>query len=138
MANITTYLRQLKRGGFPAVGPKVGVIDVDPIDISAAGATDTVELVEAEAAMLVLACGVEVVTATTGATEVEIGDGTDADQFFTATAVNATGELVGTPTNQMLLAGEKLVLTLSVAAPGGTGVLRPWAVVADVNDLSGD
>lgn len=139
MANTTTYLAQLKRGGFPALGSKLGVIEVDDIDISAASDGDTFEVALSESACLVLAAGVEVNTATTGASTGDLGDGSTATLFGDGMALDATGlaQDATYPGPQMLAAGSKLVLSVVDADAGGTGSVRVWAVVADIEDLRG-
>lgn len=137
MANIDTNLTYLNRGGFPALGSKVGVMEVTDIDVTGLAIGDTIEVALSESDCIVSAAGVEVLTPTTGATIGTLGDGTSAALFGTTTTLAVAGnKFDATAGAQLLTAGSKLILTLTVEAPV-TGVLRVWALVADVEDLRG-
>ena len=139
MADSTAYRKTLERGGFPAIGPKSGLIEIDGIDISAMASGDTVQLILSDDNLLVLAAGIEVETATTGATELDLGDGVTATLFGDGMLANAVGIVQDAtyPGPQVLDAAATLTLTLTVANAGGTGIVRVWAYVVDINDVSG-
>lgn len=161
MATAADSVVTIERGGFPALGAKYGIVEatINLLTVSqelvaqgdgelATG--DVIQAISLPKGTLVLAAGVELVTAIAGASALtlDVGTGDDADQWadgFDAAAasvgglstipVGVTTEAKGNP--KVLAAAD----TIDVTAAGVTGsltagVIRVWAAVADINDLS--
>jgi hypothetical protein len=140
MAITTSYVKELKRGGFPALGAKVGIIEIDDIDISAAVSGDSFDLFTVESACQVLSASIEVKTETTNASTGDIGiKGGTTTLFGDGMALNATGLVQDAtyPGPQFASADDVIQVSVEDADAGGTGSIRVVLVIADIEDLSG-
>ena len=154
----------MTRGSFPAVGPKVGVIEavIDLATVSAEliaqgdgvlATADAIEVFTLPQGTVVLSAGIEVTETVVGATALNVGLGVtdvDVDQFVTNVDIGASTSYVLTdylPPNQVggpwlvgTGAAGALTDTLDILCGTVTGTvtagkLRVFAVVADVTDL---
>lgn len=140
------------RGGFPALGTKVGVVERE-IDLNAAVtekgaalvATDTIEVFSLRKGQMILAAGLTVVTAAAGtALAIDLGDGGDADRFvadFDAKgAAGTVAPVVSANIPYVYDAADALEInlkTVTTVTALSWGKVRVWAVIADVEDLAG-
>ena len=136
----TTVDIDIERGGFPSVGPKVGLvqntIDFDDVTYSEAG--DWVSVFTFKAPTLVLAAGMYVVTAATD-TSSTIALGTGGSNVLMAAVAMATAADVGASTfgEAPLYFAADAILTAAVATATSAGAkVRFWAVIADVGDMA--
>lgn len=134
----------MKRGGFAALSPAVGWIEKD---ITLGGVTDAaneaVEIVTLEDDTLVLACIVEVVTATTNSITASVGVGGgggaatalcgEVDVSAAAGTKYSGGQGVA---NVLVAAGDAIEIEVSGDA-GAAGAVRVKLLVADAEDLDG-
>jgi len=128
------------RGGFPSVGPKVGLIQAE-VDLTTLLTTDDSAMAFAiPAGTLILNMGIEVVTASTGAATVDLGKSQGGAEFAVALAVNGTAGTKlsgGTAVCNVVCSAATTVYVSLVAAQASTpGVIRVWAVIVDINDMA--
>ena len=136
----TTVDIDIERGGFPSVGPKVGLvqntIDFDDVTYSEAG--DWVSVFTFKAPTLVLAAGMYVVTAATDVSSaVALGTG-GSDVLMAAVAMAAAADVGASSFGETPLyfaADAILTAAVSVATSAGAKV-RFWAVIADVGSMA--
>lgn len=140
MAAVTSEIVEVKRNAWPALGAKIGLIQIE-VDIGdLLDATDlNVQLFDFDASCLVMNVGMEIVEAAENAVDGQIGLTTGAE-YLAASDLDAA---VGTQysggeglANVIAAAGSKMVLTVD-GDPGDTGKVRVWAIIADINDLEG-
>lgn len=93
---------------------------------------DIIQIANLPAGAVVLAAGVQVVTAGSGTGTFALGDTGSATRFTAATAVNATSYTAGV-TAHVYTAQDTLQITVGTANVT-TGVYTVWALVANMND----
>lgn len=131
----------IERGGWPAMGSKVGMIQktIDLDDMTWASTGDWVEVFTFDAPTIVLAAGVYVVTAATNtASTVALGTG-GSDVLMAAVAMSAAGVSGASTFGETPLAfAADAHLTAAIStATGAGGEIRVWALVADIGDVAG-
>ena len=136
----TTVDIDIERGGFPSVGPKVGLvqntIDFDDVTYSEAG--DWVSVFTFKAPTMVLAAGMYVVTAATD-TSSTIALGTGGSGVLMAAVAMAAAADVGASTfgETPLYFAADAILTAAVDTATSAGAkVRFWAVIADVGSMA--
>ncbi len=142
--NSVAQVAVIGRGGFPSIGPKVGLIQ-NTVDLAALTAgNDSTAVFTLPAGTLVIGMGIEVVVATAEAVTVSLGfDGTAAGSRTEFAGELATNGAVGTKlaggyakANVVLTAADSIVAEISGDA-GAAGQIRVWALIADVADMDG-
>lgn len=105
-----------------------------------AGATalttsDTLQVINLPANTMVLAAGLEVVTAGTGNCDLDLGfTGGTADLFVTDLPLDTVGiEVAALAAPHIVSAADTIDLLFVAAAPGSAGVVRAFAIVVDLN-----
>ena len=167
MATAADSVGTIERGGFPALGSKVGVAEV-VIDLATVSAElvaqgdgvlatgDVIEALSLPQGTLVLRAGVEVTETVVGVAALPISlgiTGGDVDHFVASTDVGSGTSYVATdytPTKQgtgAYVIGEGAAgatsdtIDILCGTVSGTSVtagkLRVWAVIADAADLTG-
>ena len=121
--------------GFPSSGPNVRVV-AEVVDFSATtnAAADVFEVISVPANTVVLAAGINVVTADSAGNSgtLALGDGTDADRFVAASTPAAAGQetpIFATTAPKMYSAADTIDLTVATGAINA--VVRVWAIFAD-------
>lgn len=106
----------------------------------AAGATalttsDTLQVINLPANTMVLAAGLEVVTAGVGNCDLDFGfTGGTADLFVTDLPLDTVGiEVAALAAPHIVTAADTIDLLFVAAAPGSAGVVRAFAIVVDLN-----
>jgi hypothetical protein len=137
--NVNTDLgKTIERGGWMAIGPKLGLlqVDIDLDDVTYSEANDWISVFTFDATSVVLAAGIYVTTQTTSACNAVLGTGGD-NTILTATSIGTTGtEIVSTATVPVAFAADG-IMTLGFSATPAGGAVRVWALVLDRGDLSG-
>jgi hypothetical protein len=107
---------------------------------TAAGATalaqnDTLQVIQLPANTMVLGAGLEVVTAGTGDCDLDFGfTGGTADLFVTDLPLDTEGiEVAALAAPYIVGAADTIDVLFVAAAPGSAGVVRAFAIVADLN-----
>ena len=136
----TTVDIDIERGGFPSVGPKVGLVQntIDFDDVTYGEVGDWVSVFTFKAPTLVLAAGMYVVTAATN-TLSTIALGTGGSAVLMAAVAMAAVADVGASTfgETPLYFAADAILTAAVATASSAGAkVRFWAVIADVGDMA--
>jgi len=149
MSTMNDQLATLTLDGFPALGQKVGLVQVE-IDLaevlaekgSALADNDVIEAIQIPAGQLVLTAGIQVVTAANGTTlTADLGiTGGDVDQFVDGGNLRAAaGTYCATPVtaqHHLFTAADSIdVLLLTLTGTVSTGKFRVWALVASVSAL---
>jgi len=143
MTTTTSELLVMERGGYPALGSKVGVVEstVTLGDVLSA-ANDRAQAIEFNAETLVLCAGFEVVEATTNAVTASLGwNASGAGSATELMGETATDAAAGTNVSggyskaNVLGAADGIIVAEVSGDPGAAGSIRVWAVVADVQDL---
>ena len=129
----------IERGGFPSVGPKLGLIQAE-VDISTLLTTDDyADVFAIPAGTLVLSAGIEIVTPSTAAATVDLGSTVGGNEFAAALACNGAAgtKLSGGQAKQNVVcsAASTMYASLEAAELGTPGVIRVWAIVADIRDM---
>jgi len=166
MATAADSVATMKRGAFPALGSKIGIIEntISFATISAElvaqgdgilATGDVIQVLTLPQGTVVLAAGIEVTETVVGATALEVGlgvTGGDVDQFVTnvdigsSTSYVLTDYLVPNPTGGSWVVGDGAagattdtmdILCGTVTGTVTAGKLRVWAILADAADLSG-
>jgi hypothetical protein len=106
----------------------------------AAGATalttsDTLQVIQLPANTMVLAAGLEVVTAGTGNCDLDLGfTGGTVDLFVTDLPLDTVGiEVAPLAAPHIVAAADTIDMLFVAAAPGSAGVVRAFAIIADLN-----
>ena len=148
MATVSTEQKTMERGGWPALGPKVGYVEAEVTLTNGASANDRVGVFNFEARTLVMALGLQIVspcanavTASAGAASEGAGSATTLlgevsvdDALVSGVGLSYSGgEGLA---NVIVDADDPVVLELS-GDPGAGGTVRVFAVVADISDVSG-
>ena len=128
------------RGGFPALGSKVGLIQAD-VTIGGVMATagDVNQVFEFESNTLVLCAGLTVLVPTTNTVDADLGLAGGAELLAASdvsAAAGTTYEGGYLLANVIIDAGDTLDLSISADA-GAAGSVRVWALVADIGDAEG-
>jgi hypothetical protein len=101
-------------------------------------AADTVQMLAVTAETLVINAGIEILTASSGSVTYQLGDGSDANRYMTATAADATGHkaTVAAVTNVgHIYASADTLDLLGAGATDTAGKIRMWAVMVDVSGV---
>jgi len=139
MSEVTTRAKALQnRGAFPAIGPRMGIIEneINMADFTSTASGDSVKAITFDVPVLLIAAGIEVTTACDTSVTLSLGDAEDGTQYVNGQAADTTGQktLAG-PANPVIKAAAS---QLSLTVGGATctkGVVRVWAVIADVGSL---
>ena len=139
-ADLTTQLETIGRGGFPSIGPKVGMIQniVDiPVGYEAAS---YIKVFALPAGCLVLAAGFEIVVASTATMTGSLSNATTGAGYLALTALDAA---VGTNVcgaaalfPVINTAASSVYLVTAVATQALAGQVRVWMIVADCADMT--
>jgi len=133
------------RGGFPSVGPKLGLIQATVDLVTLTSANDIADVFALPAGTLVMATGIEVIVATTNGVTVSIGlDSTGAGSRTEFSGELATDGAVGTKlpaagyaTANYLLTDADIVVAEISGDPGAAlGQIRVWMVICDISDMA--
>ena len=144
MATNEDQVADLKRGAFPALMTKVGVIQ-NEIDLTDVVHTNSIEVFSFSAPTLLLAVGMTVTEPAVSdgsAGTIDLGDAEDGAEYASAQNphVAAGTELArataATNSSVLKAAGSSMVLSIDTAT-FTAGKVRVWALVADVADLAG-
>jgi len=107
---------------------------------AAAGATtlttsDSLQVIQLPANTMILGAGLEVVTAGTGNCDLDFGFvGGTTDLFVTDLPLDTVGiEVAALAAPHIVTADDTIDVTFIAAAPGSAGVVRAFAIVADLN-----
>lgn len=138
----TDDMQTVGRGGWPSIGPKLGLVQAELNLETLVSANDYVAAFSLPAGTLVLGVGLEVVTPSTNSVTVSFGlDGSGAGsrtEFSGELAVNgAAGTKLAAgyeKANVILSAADIMVAEIS-GDPGNAAVIRAWAIIADINDM---
>jgi hypothetical protein len=97
--------------------------------------SDTLEVIRLPANTMVLAAGLEVVTAGTGNCDLDFGfTGGTADLFVTDLPLDTVGiEVAALAAPYIVGAADTIDVLFVAAAPGTAGVVRAFAIVVDLN-----
>ena len=131
----------ITRGGFPALGSKVGFIQAD---VTLGGivdeADDVIQVFEFKTSTMILAAGLTVVTPTTESITASLGIAGTGTEFLGESDVSADAATVYEGgqglANVVIAADETMDLAVSGDA-GVAGAVRVWALIADIGDLEG-
>jgi hypothetical protein len=134
----------IERGGFPSVGPKVGLIQATIDLVTLTSANDYADVFALPAGTLVVAAGIEVVVATTNAVTVSLGlDGSSAGSRTEFSGELATNGAVGTnlaagyaKANVMVSTADIMSLEISGDPGAAEAQVRVWAIIADTKDMA--
>jgi len=142
MADLTAYVQVMGRGGFPAIGPKLGLIQATTTVVGLDTANDRSDLFTIPAGTLILCAGFEVVTASTNGVTASMGFETDgagsATTLLGETATNATAgtNVCGAAALANVISSAASTVVLEISGdPGAAGEVRAWAIVADVKAM---
>jgi len=155
------------KGGFPALGAKVGVVEAEIVlatvsaELVAQGdgvlATgDIIQAISLPQGTLVLAAGLEITETVVGVAALPVAmgiTGGDTDAFIaeidigSGTSYVATDYMIAKPGTLPIVIGDgaagatsdtiDILLGTVTASSVTAGILRVWAVIADVSDLAG-
>ena len=138
--DLTTQLETIERGGFPSIGPKVGLIQnvVDiPIGYEAAS---YIKIFALPAGCLVLAAGFEIVVASTATMTGSLSNATTGAGYLALTALDAAvgTNVCGAAALFPLIntAASSVYLVTAVATQALAGQIRVWMIVADCKDMA--
>ena len=125
----------VEQNGWPHVGPRAGLIEmeIDLDDLTYSETGDWINVFTFDAFTVVLAAGIEVVTASTGACNVTLGTGGD-NSVLTATSIATTG-LKATTIAAPVSFAAAADLTLAVSADPAGATVRVWAYILDPRSL---
>jgi hypothetical protein len=134
---MTAYNSNITSTNIPAkMGSSIPRVISDVVDFSSTtnAASDTFDVLPIPANSLVLAAGVDVLTADGAGNSgtIAVGDSVDADQYAAAATVAATGQMTTLDANYAYSAADAIRLTI------GTGAIdakvRVWACVISLDD----
>lgn len=137
MATVATYAVDVARGQWPALGTKVGFIS-NEINFATAGSTASGEALTAFTftdPVLVLACGIEMITPATASVTLSLGKTEDSTTFVNDQAADTTGQLavVGPSVVPAMFADNETLIVTVGGATALAGVARVWALIADIS-----
>lgn len=140
MATATGLATTIERGAWPALGPKLGMVSVE-IDFSKLTAAEqadgeSVQAIVFGSPVLVLAAGIEVMTAETNAATLDLGTAEDAVEFVSAQSAQTAGQMamVGPAAPVYIAEDGGLVVSIDTAAVTD-GIIRVWALVVDITEM---
>ena len=138
--SLTNQNGTVNRGGFDAIGPKVGLLRRTVV-LGGVATTigDVIPVFDFEDRTLLISAGVEIIVPTTNANNVDLGLAGGAEFLGASDSAAAAGtEYVGVYSKafQLIAAGDSLDLSVS-ADVGAAGEVEVWALVADVENLTG-
>jgi hypothetical protein len=140
MAIISTNVGTIERGGWPAVGPKLGLIE-NTIDFSIAANNvddaDVVEFLAVPAGTLVLFAGVDVLTAEGHVAEGDLGDGGSGLRYVEAANIEVVANTANKPATVPYLYTSADTIDLICDHALDAAKVRVWALIADVADITG-
>jgi hypothetical protein len=134
---MTAYNSNITSTNIPAkMGSSIPRVISDVVDFSSTtnASSDTFDVLPIPANSLVLAAGVDVLTADGAGNSgtIAVGDSVDADQYAAAATVAATGQMTTLDANYAYSAADAIRLTI------GTGAIdakvRVWACVISLDD----
>jgi hypothetical protein len=134
---MTAYNSNITSTNIPAkMGSSIPRVISDVVDFSSTtnAASDTFDVLPIPANSLVLAAGVDVLTADGAGNSgtIAVGDSVDADQYAAAATVAATGQMTTLDANYAYSSADAIRLTI------GTGAIdakvRVWACVISLDD----
>ena len=133
----------IERGGFPSIGPKLGLIQATVDLVTLVSANDIADVFAIPAGTLIMNMGIEVVVATTNAVTVSLGlDGTTPGSRTEFSGELATNGAVGTKlsagytkANVILTDADIIVAEISGDPGAAEAQIRVWAIIADINDM---
>jgi hypothetical protein len=139
-ADLTTQLETIGQGGFPSVGPKVGMIQniVDiPVGYEAAS---YIKVFALPAGCLVLAAGFEIVVASTTSLTVALAKASTGADYLAQTAADAAvgTNVCGAAALFPLIntAASDVYVVTAAATQALAGQIRVWMIVADCKDMA--
>jgi hypothetical protein len=134
---MTAYNSNITSTNIPAkMGSSIPRVISDVVDFSSTtnASSDTFDVLPIPANSLVLAAGVDVLTADGAGNSgtIAVGDSVDADQYAAAATVAATGQMTTLDANYAYSSADAIRLTI------GTGAIdakvRVWACVISLDD----
>lgn len=136
----TAQALTIERGGFPSVGPKIGMIQAT-VDIAVGVEADSsIKVFALPAGCLVLAAGFEIVTASTAAMTGALSNATSGAGYLAQTALDAAvgTNVCGAAALFPLIntAASAVYLVTAGATQALAGQVRVWMVVADAKDMA--
>lgn len=134
----------IERGGFPSIGPKVGMIQATVDLVTLTSANDYADVFALPAGTLVIAAGFEVITPTTNAVTASLGlDGSSAGSRTEFAGELATNGAAGTnlaggysKANVMVSTADIMSLEISGDPGAAEAQVRVWAIIADTKDMA--
>lgn len=138
--NTTAQALTIERGGFPSVGPKVGLIQAT-IDIAVdVEAASSIKVFNLPAGCLVLAAGFEIVAVSTTGLTIALASGTSGAQYLAQTAADAAvgTNVCGAAALYPLIqtAASAMYIVTAAQTQALAGQVRVWALVADAKDMA--
>ena len=166
---VAAGLVTVNKGGFPALGSKVGVVQAtidltveNAANVAAGGGIlatgDIIQCISLPAGTMVMSAGIQIMETVVGTTalpialgvtgidpnafiaEIDIGAGTSyvLTDYVAGAAGGADGSvIIGSGAADAASDTIDIVLGTTTAAAPTAGILRVWAVIADVGDLQG-
>jgi hypothetical protein len=137
----TTVDKDIGKGEFLAIGPKIGMIqtEIDFDDVTYSETGDWVSVFTFTAPALVLAAGMQVVTAPTDTTSA-VALGVAGSDVLMAAVTMSAADVVGASSfgETPLYFAADAVLTAAISTASSAGAhVRFWAIIADVGDMAG-
>jgi hypothetical protein len=134
---MTAYNSNITSTNIPAkMGSSIPRVISDVVDFSSTtnASSDTFDVLPIPANSLVLAAGVDVLTADGAGNSgtIAVGDSVDADQYAAAATVAATGQMTTLDANYAYSAADAIRLTIGTGAINAK--VRVWACVISLDD----
>lgn len=141
MATNTDQNIDVGRGAWPALGAKVGLIQ-NEIDLSTIAHTNSIEVFEFDAPVLLIAVGAtvtELAVSAGSAGTIDLGDTEDGTEYLSAQDphVAAGTELTRAALDCVVKATDSNIILTVDSATFTAGKVRVWALVADVAGSEG-
>lgn len=136
----TTVDVDIERGGFPSVGPKIGMIQntIDMDDVTWSENGDWVSVFTFDSPMLVMAAGIYVITAPTD-TSSTVALGTGGSDVLMAAVTMSAAAIAGASTfgeTPLYFAADAILTAAAGTATWAGANVRFWALVADIGDMA--
>jgi hypothetical protein len=134
---MTAYNSNITSTNIPAkMGSSIPRVISDVVDFSSTtnASSDTFDVLPIPANSLVLAAGVDVLTADGAGNSgtIAVGDSVDADQYAAAATVAATGQMTTLDANYAYSSADAIRLTIGTGAINAK--VRVWACVISLDD----
>ena len=134
---MTAYNSNITSTNIPAkMGSSIPRVISDVVDFSSTtnASSDTFDVLPIPANSLVLAAGVDVLTADGAGNSgtIAVGDSVDADQYAAAATVAATGQMTTIDANYAYSSADAIRLTIGTGAINAK--VRVWACVMSLDD----